>query len=247
MHLSPQERDKLLIFVAAEVATARKARGLKLNVPEATALISAAMHGDGPRRQDRRRDHERRAPNPRPGRCHGRRGRDDPDDPGRADFPRRQQAGHRPRPDPLTIGQHDSSPANSEAEHDSWRILSLTGPTSSSMRAAQSVTLSVNNTGDRPVQIGAHLPLLRGQPGAGLRPGEGLRHAPRPAQRHVRPVRARRHQGSQAGPVRRPHGWSTGSTAWSWGDWTTPTRARRACKRCVDQKYGHKPIQVTHA
>lgn len=43
MHLSPQERDKLLIFVAAEVARARKARGLKLNLPEATALISAEM------------------------------------------------------------------------------------------------------------------------------------------------------------------------------------------------------------
>ena len=43
MHLSPQERDKLLIFVAAEVAKARKARGLKLNLPESTALISAAM------------------------------------------------------------------------------------------------------------------------------------------------------------------------------------------------------------
>jgi urease subunit gamma len=43
MHLTPQERDKLLIFVAAEVAKARKGRGLKLNLPEATALISAAM------------------------------------------------------------------------------------------------------------------------------------------------------------------------------------------------------------
>jgi urease subunit gamma len=43
MHLTPQERDKLLIFVAAEVARARKTRGLKLNLPEATALISAAM------------------------------------------------------------------------------------------------------------------------------------------------------------------------------------------------------------
>jgi urease subunit gamma len=43
MHLTPQERDKLLVFVAAELARARKARGLKLNVPEATAFISAAM------------------------------------------------------------------------------------------------------------------------------------------------------------------------------------------------------------
>src|SRR5207237_6008926 len=43
MHLSPQERDKLLIFVAAELARSRKARGLKLNYPEAMALISSAL------------------------------------------------------------------------------------------------------------------------------------------------------------------------------------------------------------
>jgi urease subunit gamma len=43
MHLTPQERDKLLIFTAGELAKARKARGLKLNLPEAIALISAAM------------------------------------------------------------------------------------------------------------------------------------------------------------------------------------------------------------
>ncbi len=43
MHLTPQERDKLLIFTAGELAKARKARGLKLNLPEATALISAAL------------------------------------------------------------------------------------------------------------------------------------------------------------------------------------------------------------
>lgn len=43
MHLTPQERDKLLIHVAADVARARKARGVKLNLPEATALVSAAI------------------------------------------------------------------------------------------------------------------------------------------------------------------------------------------------------------
>jgi len=43
MHLTPQERDKLLIFTAGELAKARKARGVKLNLPEATALISSAM------------------------------------------------------------------------------------------------------------------------------------------------------------------------------------------------------------
>ena len=40
MHLSPQERDKLLVHVAADVARARKARGLRMNHPEAVALIT---------------------------------------------------------------------------------------------------------------------------------------------------------------------------------------------------------------
>jgi urease subunit gamma len=43
MKLSPQERDKLLIFVAAQVARERKQRGVKLNIPEATALITAEL------------------------------------------------------------------------------------------------------------------------------------------------------------------------------------------------------------
>ncbi|MGW7447554.1 urease subunit gamma [Kitasatospora sp. NPDC054795] len=40
MQLTPTERDRLLIFTAAELARARRARGLRLNVPEAVALIS---------------------------------------------------------------------------------------------------------------------------------------------------------------------------------------------------------------
>jgi urease gamma subunit len=43
MHLSPQERDKLLIHVAGNLAQTRKARGLKLNYPEAVALITSAL------------------------------------------------------------------------------------------------------------------------------------------------------------------------------------------------------------
>jgi urease subunit gamma len=43
MNLTPREKDKLLIFTAALVAERRKARGLKLNHPEAVALISAAI------------------------------------------------------------------------------------------------------------------------------------------------------------------------------------------------------------
>lgn len=41
MELTPREKDKLLIFTAALLAERRQARGLKLNYPEAIALISA--------------------------------------------------------------------------------------------------------------------------------------------------------------------------------------------------------------
>jgi urease subunit gamma len=43
MHLTPREQEKLMVFVAAEVARKRRARGLKLNYPEAIALITAEM------------------------------------------------------------------------------------------------------------------------------------------------------------------------------------------------------------
>ncbi len=43
MHLSPREQEKLLIFVAAELARKRRARGLKLNHPEAVAIITAEL------------------------------------------------------------------------------------------------------------------------------------------------------------------------------------------------------------
>jgi len=43
MELTPREIDKLLIFTAALVAERRKARGVKLNYPEAVAFITAAI------------------------------------------------------------------------------------------------------------------------------------------------------------------------------------------------------------
>ena len=43
MELTPREKDKLLIFTAGLLAERRKARGLKLNHPEAVAFISAAL------------------------------------------------------------------------------------------------------------------------------------------------------------------------------------------------------------
>jgi urease subunit gamma len=43
MQLTPREKDKLLIFTAALLAERRKAKGLKLNYPEAVAYLSAAI------------------------------------------------------------------------------------------------------------------------------------------------------------------------------------------------------------
>ena len=43
MHLTPREQEKLLIFTAAELARRRRTRGLKLNHPEALALITAEI------------------------------------------------------------------------------------------------------------------------------------------------------------------------------------------------------------
>ena len=43
MRLTPREQDALMIYVAADLARKRKARGLRLNYPEAVALISEAM------------------------------------------------------------------------------------------------------------------------------------------------------------------------------------------------------------
>jgi urease subunit gamma/beta len=55
MHLTPSERDRLLLFTAAELARARRARGLRLNVPEAIALVAdtvAEAARDGARLAD---------------------------------------------------------------------------------------------------------------------------------------------------------------------------------------------------
>lgn len=43
MHLTPHEQEKLLIYLAALLARERRARGLKLNYPEAVAMITSAI------------------------------------------------------------------------------------------------------------------------------------------------------------------------------------------------------------
>jgi len=43
MHLTPREQEKLLVVVAADLARRRQARGLKLNYPEALAILTAEI------------------------------------------------------------------------------------------------------------------------------------------------------------------------------------------------------------
>ncbi|HXI38967.1 MAG TPA: urease subunit gamma [Bryobacteraceae bacterium] len=43
MHLTPREQEKLMVFVAAELARKRQSRGVRLNYPEAVAIISAEI------------------------------------------------------------------------------------------------------------------------------------------------------------------------------------------------------------
>jgi urease subunit gamma len=43
LHLTPREQEKLMIFTASELARKRRARGLKLNYPEAIAILSAEI------------------------------------------------------------------------------------------------------------------------------------------------------------------------------------------------------------
>ena len=58
MHLTPREQERLLIFVAADVARKRRARGLKLNYPEAIAISDGRYSGMGARRQIGGGDHD---------------------------------------------------------------------------------------------------------------------------------------------------------------------------------------------
>ena len=138
MELTPREKDKLLLFTAALLAERRLARGLRLNYPEAIALISAAIM-EGAR--DGRTVAElmsfgttllTRAGD-------GGRAGDDSGNPDRGDVPRRHQARHRAQSDSMIPG---------EMFIDDGQIELNAG--------RRTVTLKVANTGDRPVQVGSH-------------------------------------------------------------------------------------------
>ena len=102
MNLTPREKDKLLVSLAAMVARGRLARGVKLNHPEAIALITDfVVEGARDGRSRRGPDGGRRA-------CrhgvavHGGGARDDPRRAGRGDVPRRDETRHGAPPHPMS-------------------------------------------------------------------------------------------------------------------------------------------------
>ena len=144
MNLSPREKDKLLISMAAIVARRRLDRGVKLNHPEAIAIISDfILEGarDGRTVAELMQSGAQVLTRDQVMDWHP---RDDPRHPGRGDLPRRHQARHRARTDP--IGATSMIPGelfiqDGEIELNAGR---------------KTVTLTVANTGDRPIQVGSH-------------------------------------------------------------------------------------------
>ena len=178
--LTEREIDKLLVFTAADVARRRKTRGLKLNHPEAIALISAEVL-EGIR--DGRSVAELMtlgAHGPRPRRRDGGRARDDQGNPGRRHVPRRHEARHRPRSDPLG----DAVVPGEYILQDGVVELNAGRDAAS---ACASPTPAIARSRSAPTRISSRsTQALRFDRDAGVRP------AARRAGRHVAALRARR-------------------------------------------------------
>jgi len=144
MELSPQEKDKLLLFTASLVAERRRARGLKLNYPEAVAYISAAI-------LEGARDGKSVAELMSVGTQLL-----DSDDvmPGVAEMiPEVQVEATFPDGTKL-VTVHQPIPATQQKVP--GEILVEAGPDRVINENRATVTLQVSNTGDRPIQVGSH-------------------------------------------------------------------------------------------
>ena len=147
MLLTPHEQERLLIHVAAELAQQRRDRGLRLNYPEAVAVITS-FAGGRPRRAHGRRADGRRPQRAHPRRRHGRRAGDARRGAGGGDVPGRHQARHR-------APARSRDPGRDRAPGD--------GPVRDRPGAAASRCVVVN-TGDRPVQVGSHYHFAEANP-----------------------------------------------------------------------------------
>ena len=175
MRLSEREQELLLTTLAADVALRRQARGLKLNYPEAVAIITSFVL-EGAR--DGRTVAELMSAGRsvlRPRRRAARRARDDRVGAGRGDVPRRHQAGHDPRADRVSVIPGE--------------VLTVDGEiTLNAGRAA--LTLTVENTGDRPIQVGSHYHFAATNPALSFDRAAARGLPPRHPGRHVGALRA---------------------------------------------------------
>jgi urease subunit gamma/beta len=145
MELSPREKDKLLLFTAALVAERRRARGLKLNYPEAVALISAEIL-EGAR--DGRTVAELMAMGTRVLRA------DEVMDGVAALITEVQVEATFPDGTKL-VTVHDPIPHGPPDESAAGAVLPADGDLSLNV-GRETLTLEVSNTGDRPIQVGSH-------------------------------------------------------------------------------------------
>jgi urease subunit gamma/beta len=145
MELTPREKDKLLLFTAALVAERRRARGLKLNYPEAVALISAEIL-EGAR--DGRTVAELMTMGTRVLRA------DDLMD-GVAELITEVQVEATFPDGTKLVTVHDPIPLAEPADTPIGAVLPAAGTLALNAGRA-TLTLEVSNTGDRPIQVGSH-------------------------------------------------------------------------------------------
>jgi urease subunit gamma/beta len=145
MELTPREKDKLLLFTAALVAERRRARGLKLNYPEAVALISAAIL-EGAR--DGRTVAELMTLGAEVLRA------DEVMD-GVAELITEVQVEATFPDGTKLVTVHEPIPAGPPTEASPGAVLPSDGPLVLNA-GRETLVLEVSNTGDRPIQVGSH-------------------------------------------------------------------------------------------
>jgi urease subunit gamma/beta len=146
MELTPREKDKLLLFTAALVAERRRARGLKLNYPEAVALISAEIL-EGAR--DGRSVAELMSMGTRILRA------DEVMD-GVAELVTEVQVEATFPDGTKLVTVHNPIPSGADADVPGIGAVLPADGTLSINVGREALTLEVANTGDRPIQVGSH-------------------------------------------------------------------------------------------
>ena len=160
MHLTPKEIDRLLLFLAAELARRRRARGLRLNYPEACALIADEICEGARDGQLRRRADGARRRHPHDGRRASRRRR------ARSATLQVEAMFFDDGQKLVTVHDADRPRAASRPRRRARRGRHSPTARSSSTPDARRRPSSVANTGDRPVQVGSHFHFFEVNAGA---------------------------------------------------------------------------------